>query len=77
MAEKLTQYTGRFHLFTSNLREKWQDFRSEGTGDLSQDLKNKSGDKIQEFKASVTTHLNKGNEEDYSHIFRYNTRGEY
>lgn len=70
MAEKLASYTGGLHVFKSYLKEKWGTVREQGAGETLKDLKQKTGSKVDGMKDKAIRNLNKGEGDDYSHVYR-------
>ena len=70
MGEKLASYTGGLHVFRSYLKEKWGNLREQGASETLKDLKEKTGTKVDGIKDKAINNLNKGQGDDYSHIYR-------
>ncbi|KAL7637240.1 UNVERIFIED_CONTAM: hypothetical protein RMT77_011952 [Armadillidium vulgare] len=76
MADKLAGYTGGFHVFSSYLKEKWGSVKERGTTATVRELKSRTGEKVQGISSRIISHFNRGDEDDYSHIYRRKTRME-
>lgn len=70
MADKLAGYTGGLHVFTSYLKEKWGNLKEQGASGTIQEIKEKTGEKVDSIRDKAIQHFNKGSDEDYSHIYR-------
>lgn len=71
MAERLAGYTGNFHLLKGRALDVWQSFHENvvAKGGL-QDIKHRTSEKISGLKEKAIDSLNRGNDGDYSHIYR-------
>ncbi|XP_045120351.1 proton-associated sugar transporter A-like [Portunus trituberculatus] len=76
MDDKLASYTGGLHVFKSYLKEKWGTLREQGASETLKDLKEKTGTKVDGIKDKAIKNLNKGEGDDYSHIYRRKSRME-
>ncbi|XP_057375846.1 proton-associated sugar transporter A-like [Daphnia carinata] len=78
MAERLASYTGNFHLLKGRAVDVWHAFQenlsSQGGG--LHGIKSRTSEKITGLKEKAISSLNKGNEGDYSHVYRRKSRAE-
>ncbi|XP_050692298.1 membrane-associated transporter protein-like isoform X2 [Eriocheir sinensis] len=74
MDEKVASYTGGLHVFKSYLKDKWGNLREQGATETLKDLKEKTGSKVDGIKDKAIKNLNKGECDDYSHIYKRKSR---
>lgn len=71
MDDKLASYTGGLHVFKSYLKEKWGTLKEQGASGTIHELKEKTGTKVDDLRERAIKNLNRGECEDYSHIYRW------
>ncbi|KAK2713609.1 proton-associated sugar transporter A-like [Artemia franciscana] len=76
MAEKLAQYTGSIHLLRGRARDAWQGLIEVAPKEKLKNIQEETNEKIRKLKEKAIINLNKGDGNDYSHIFRKKTRNE-
>ncbi|KAK3849007.1 hypothetical protein Pcinc_044220 [Petrolisthes cinctipes] len=76
MEEKVASYTGGLHVFKSYLKEKWGTVKEQGASGTIHELKEKTGTKVDDMRERAIKNLNKGEGDDYSHIYRRKSRME-
>ena len=71
-AERLAGYTGSLHLLKGRALDVWQAFQQNAAahGRL-ETIQQKASDKIAVIKERAISSLNRGNQGDYSHVYRY------
>lgn len=71
MAERLAGYTGNLHLLKGRALDVWHAFHENvvNQGGLH-GIQNRAGEKINVLKEKAIDSLNKGNQGDYSHVYR-------
>lgn len=71
-AERLAGYTGNLHLLKGRALDAWQTFNENvASQDRLKNLHHRASEKISVLKEKAITSLNKGNDGDYSHVFRF------
>ena len=71
-AERLAGYTGNLHLLKGRALDVWQSFQAQAVekGRLKE-IHQRASDKISGLREKAIDSLNKGNDGDYSHVYRY------
>ena len=70
MAEKLASYTGGLHVFKDYMKERWGAVKEQGASATISGFKEKTGKTVDSFADRAVTHFNKGEGDDYSHIYQ-------
>lgn len=71
-AERLAGYTGNLHLLKGRALDVWQSFHAQAVekGKLKE-IQQRASEKISGLREKAIDSLNKGNDGDYSHVYRY------
>lgn len=70
-AERLTSQVGSFHLLKGRALDAWQAFQQKVAADgRLQDIQHRATEKLSGIKEKAIDSLNRGNDGDYSHVYR-------